>query len=368
MATHVSQGHHNAGAVSSDTVSISPSAAGNVLILAFCGDGNPIAAAGVSGVASTWTKITGASEGLTNGTYQEMWYGTGLTTGAGTVTVTFAGAQASFDEIYIDEYSPASGTGWAVGASGILNQSAVTAFNYPNLTSPGSGSSFYHGVGIVQHTGSAGSTSGFTYYTWSFTNNEACYNVAIANSTAYQPAANQNISGTVNALGIIMQETGGGGSPPVVTVEAKVTPKRTRPRVGQPTYIVPAVVNIPTAQFPPSIVEVKPRRTTAPKQKEPLRIVPAPVQAAGPAPQVTTIAQVKPRKLAPVHKIRLVLTQPPAILAAGAAPVVTRIALVKPRRLAPVQQLHVGQRLGAPVVTGATSQVQLGLPIVGVGS
>lgn len=179
---------------------------------------------------------------------------------------------------------------------------------------------------------------------------------------------NLGVSGT-GANGLIYQEvTGGGGSPPVVTVEAKVRPKPTRPRVGQPTYIVPAVVNIPTAQFPPSISVVKPRRLAALKQKEPLRIVPAPVQAAGPAPQVTAIAKVTPKRLAPVHKVRLVLTQPPAILAAGAAPVVTRIALVKPRRLAPVQALHVGQRLGAPVVTGATSQVQLGLPIVGVGS
>lgn len=193
--------------VSSTTLSDSPTNLGDVIVLSTQVPAGGVTMSGVSGGGvSTWTKVA-ANNG--NGTVNrvEIWMGTVTTTGAGTITVTYSGAQGA-NEVTATEFT-ASGvtanTTWGVDMSGNqLNTTSSTTVTYPSLISEGNAEVYYGYAQVQNSPGTAGSTSGFSYIVTNTQKNVIAYATPTVSNVAYQPTANQNASGQSNTLGVIL--------------------------------------------------------------------------------------------------------------------------------------------------------------------
>ena len=146
-----------------NTVNVSPTTAGNEMVLFTQIPTSGVSVSSISGGGVTnWSRVV-FNNG--NGTVNrvEMWAGTVSTTGSSTITVTYS-ASPGANEISVTEFTAAgvnASTSWGIQSSSYqLNSSASTTVTYPNLTSV-NGSELYVGYAQVQNPpATSGSTSG----------------------------------------------------------------------------------------------------------------------------------------------------------------------------------------------------------------
>ncbi len=199
---------HEWDANNQTTLSVSPSTAGDEMVLTTQIPTGGVTVSGVSGGGvTTWNKVI-ANSG--NGTVNrvEMWVGTVTTTGGATITVTYVGGSAGSNEITTTEFTAAgvnANTSWGIESSASqLNSTSSTTVTYPNMTAV-NGSELYVGYAQVQNApATSGSTTGFAYIQTSTQHNMITYNTSLAANTAYQPTANQNSSGQSNTVAAIL--------------------------------------------------------------------------------------------------------------------------------------------------------------------
>ncbi len=186
------------------TLSDSPANIGDLLVLTTqIPTGSDSVSSISGGGVTTWTKVNVAPSGGSVNRV-EMWMGTVTTTGAGTITVTYASGPGT-NEITATEFTAAgvnSSTVWGVDKTGASLNSSSNTISYPNLTSEGAGE-VYVGYAQAQNAGTAGSYTGFSYIVTG-QNNVITYDTSTAAATAYTPTATEATAGQSNAVGAII--------------------------------------------------------------------------------------------------------------------------------------------------------------------
>jgi hypothetical protein len=129
--------------ISSAVISVTPVAAGDLLVVSAVAGNGAVISSVVGGGVSTW--ISGPQGGA--GEYQ--WYGTVTTAGVVNLTVTWATAN-TVHSISVDEYSSGLGstTLWTVQAPAAVNGSASTTILFPGVTLPAVGNPIYIGYAV----------------------------------------------------------------------------------------------------------------------------------------------------------------------------------------------------------------------------
>ena len=196
------------------TLAVTPQHVGDLLLLVVKTTSTTISASSVGGGGvGTWTRAEGPYTGYA-GHDLEIWTGTVATTGSSTITVTFsASVSATYTELAAQEFSASSGSSTAWGldtAAGISNASSTTVTS-PPLTPSGSGE-LYLAYDGVANTGSAGTTSGFTYSVTSDAD-VATYDTSV--STAVQPTAKQSPAGVSGAVAVLVEASSSVPAPTV---------------------------------------------------------------------------------------------------------------------------------------------------------
>ena len=166
--------HTNQPSQSTETISVSPAAAGNVLAMVietkFPSGVPSFTASGASGGGvTTWNKATSSLtiDGIHG---QELWWGVVTTSGPSTITVSYtsgstSGNAQSATALDVQEFHSSSGTStvWSLDVTGVVDTGVpTTAPNYPTLT-PTSTKEAYFGLLSVPGSVSAGSTPGVVY-------------------------------------------------------------------------------------------------------------------------------------------------------------------------------------------------------------
>jgi hypothetical protein len=185
------------------TLAVSPQHAGDLLTLAVKVSSPTVTVASVSGGGVTsWTRVEGPYTGYA-GNDLEIWTGTVSTTGASTISVSFSGAVTSvYTGLASHEFSASSGssTVWGTDAHGGISGASSTTVTFPKLTPTGTGE-LYFGYAAVANTGSAGTTSGFSYGTTADADVVA-YDTGV--SGAVQPTAKQSPAGVSGGVAVLI--------------------------------------------------------------------------------------------------------------------------------------------------------------------
>ncbi len=166
------------------TLSVAPHTVGNLMALAI--KDNVYVASVSGGGVSQWHVVTRHDGNL----HEEIWEGTVTTTGASAITVTYRTTPGINCELAAQEFTSGLGanTNWFVAAQGSITNVASTTMTYPTLKAPETGG-LYWGYGYTGGTGSAGSTSGFSYKVTSVGTNVIAYDPTMAAGTSYSPTA-----------------------------------------------------------------------------------------------------------------------------------------------------------------------------------
>ncbi len=145
---------------------------------------NTLTATSVSGGGvTTWTRAI-QYVGVNEPREYEIWYGVVTSTGTSSITFTLSGSNTGFVAEYeAQEFTAGLGAGttWSLDTTGHQETVSSTTVTYPSLM-PAAAGELYYGFADMPSTPSAGSTTGFTYFT-----------TADANQTAYNPAAGSGL-------------------------------------------------------------------------------------------------------------------------------------------------------------------------------
>ena len=144
-----------------NTISVSPTTVGDILVLGYA-DGSSAATAVSGGGVATWTKI-GGTETLS---HTELWYGVVVTAGASSITVTNAGASYTTTVLAVRQFTGGTGGTWAQDPANSTtysnaNVSGVSG-NYPSMI-PAQAGELYLGIYAGVGGPIGGATAGFTY-------------------------------------------------------------------------------------------------------------------------------------------------------------------------------------------------------------
>jgi RHS repeat-associated protein len=184
------------------SLSVDPVNGGDAFVLAIKVASSSVTVASVTGGGATWQHLTSESSSSRD---VELWMGTITTTGSSTISVSYSGSVAS-DSIELDAQEYTNGTGsttaWSKDvAGGLSNTSSSTTVTFPTLT-PSSPAELYVGYARMDYTGSAGSTSGFTYDVTSPNLDLYIYNSNVSSSVS--PTGDQATAGTSLAVGALI--------------------------------------------------------------------------------------------------------------------------------------------------------------------
>ncbi len=197
------------------TVGVAPQHQGDLLVLVIKDNTTSVMAASVSGGGvGTWTRVEGPYTGY-GGHDLEMWTGIVTTTGASTITVTFSSSVASvYVGLAAQEFSASgSGTVWGIDTGTGISNASGTSVTYPALA-PGGTGELYFGYATVANTGSAGSSSGFTYIPTS-DGDVAAYDANV--SGAVQPTTTQSPAGVSGGVAVLITASNPSPTTPTVT-------------------------------------------------------------------------------------------------------------------------------------------------------
>jgi hypothetical protein len=218
------------------TFTLNPSHVGDLFIASISAASTTVFATGITSSNITWTQAGTAFEGAAaGGTYCTVWLGKVTATGNQTQTISFSGATPSVHG-FAQEFSSTAGS-WAVdGSQGNLNANTATC---PSLT-PSQAGDIYWCAPFEAGSGSAGSTTGYTYF-HDAASDEGCYNPACTTSAQAPVFGN---SDTRTGIAILIKETGGAGAAPYPLIPpAPFTPMGFRQYAitpPLPTVIIPA--------------------------------------------------------------------------------------------------------------------------------
>jgi hypothetical protein len=205
------QTHTNQPAVQQESLPVSPSAVGDVLVLAveakFPNSASFTAATVTGGGVGTWQK---ALSYLTLDGYHglELWWGVVTQTGASTVTVGYtsgstSGTSESATSLDVQELRASTGaaTMWAVDTRGLVDTGlASTNPVYPTLT-PAAANEAYVGYLAIPGWVNNGSTPGVTYQT-DARGNQVVYDASV--SSTITPSTTSN-SQTFASIGLLLR-------------------------------------------------------------------------------------------------------------------------------------------------------------------
>ena len=213
----------NNNATGLSSLSVSPQAVGDALVLGVKISSSSVTVSSISGGHATWSKLTNSVDSSQTRDV-ELWLGTVTSTGSASISVTYSGSVSSINtELDVQEFSNGTGssTTWTkdvVGAS--QNDTSSTTITWPTLTAAGA-SELYVGFGRAASTPSAGGTSGFTYNT-STNSDPYIFNPNI--SGAVSPVQPQSPTGQSLTVGTLLEASGtaSSGSSAITTVGSYV--------------------------------------------------------------------------------------------------------------------------------------------------
>ena len=187
------------------TLSVSPQNAGDALVLSVGVFTTGITVSSVSGGGATWQRLTntGSSADV------ELWLGTVTSTGPASISLTYSSASVASHYVDLDVQEYTNGTGplttWSSDVVGSTNNSSsTTSVVFPTLT-PSATHELYVGFGSLDNSGSAGSSSGFTYLTNSW-GNLYIYDPDV--SSVVSPTGVQSPAGVFDAVGALLIASG----------------------------------------------------------------------------------------------------------------------------------------------------------------
>ena len=196
------------------TLSVSPQHVGDLLALVVKISSSTITASSVSGGGvGTWARAVGPYSGY-GGDDLEIWTGTVTTTGPGTVTVAFSSSvSAIYTGLAAQEFAASgSNPSWGIDTGAGISNASSTTVTFPKLTPQGSGEAYF-AYDAVANTGSAGTTSGFTYTTTS-DGDVAAYDTGV--SGAVQPTAIESPAGVSGGVAVLITASST-PAPPIVS-------------------------------------------------------------------------------------------------------------------------------------------------------
>ncbi len=207
----------NKNGAGTSTLSVSPQHVGDLVTLAVKIASATVTASGVSGGGvATWSRAEGPYAGY-SGYDLELWSGTVTATGSSTVTVSFSGSVSAVNVgLAAQEFTSSSGssTTWAVDTGGAIDNASSTTATFPKLTPSGTGE-VYFGYDAIAQTGSAGSTSGFTYATTADAD-VVTYDTDVTG--AVQPTATQSPAGVSGGVAVLVTASGVAPAPTVTAL------------------------------------------------------------------------------------------------------------------------------------------------------
>lgn len=177
------------------SLSVTPTRIGDLMtFFVYASKGNTVTTA-PSGCGITWSQIVSANS-------EYMYRGIVTSTASCSISLGLSTPSAPIDELAAQEWTTGSANGsWVIDASGTINNASSTTVTYPSLT-PQSTKDLYVGYAIGTSTMSAGSTSGYTYFSGAGADMYGAYNTSV--SAATQPTASQSGTSTSIAAGALI--------------------------------------------------------------------------------------------------------------------------------------------------------------------
>lgn len=189
------------GGGASYDLAVSPTAVGDIFLLALTNYGSAVPITGVTGGGVTgWTQLIAGSVGGTGPSNDSIWWGTITTAGASTVHITSSSTNVS---AWCQQFNSSSAGAWTAGTTNSTSGTG-TSFNAASLTPTTSGSlyatlSFLSGFQI-----GSGGTAGFVYdVTYGGVDPGVAYNLA-AGTTAQSPAFTCSSSSPWVSLAVVL--------------------------------------------------------------------------------------------------------------------------------------------------------------------
>jgi hypothetical protein len=160
-----------------------------------------------SGQYGAWTRIAGPFNGGNTSSDIEIWMGSVITTGSGTITYVGSSSVASFtNRMVVREFTAGFGlrTRWLLDAAGTKTNTTSTTITFPTLVASFS-AELYIGWGIAGTTAStSGATSGYTVQL-DPNNNPFMWNASVSGSQS--PTCAQSPTGLSNVVSAIIYAT-----------------------------------------------------------------------------------------------------------------------------------------------------------------
>lgn len=160
------------------TFSLNPVNVGDLFIATVAAESTTVFAIGITSTNITWKQVgktfSGPGTFSGNAAFYNVWLGKSTATGAATQTVVFNTTPTPVIRGWAQEYSSTLGAWVLDGVQGNFAANGVAAF--PSLT-PTQAGDIYWAWGLEAGFGSAGSTSGFTYFL-DASSSEGCWNAA----------------------------------------------------------------------------------------------------------------------------------------------------------------------------------------------
>lgn len=185
------------------TVSVNSANVGDALLLSINVGSSSVTVSSVTGGGATWTKVTSGGTGRD----LELWLGKVTSSGPSTITVAYSGSVTSTSiELASQEFTNGTGsaTTWTTDATGSSSSSTATStVAFPSLSASGTGE-LYLASAWIQNTGSAGTTSGFTYDVTGL-QNLITFNPNASGTLS--PTAVQSPAGTYQSVAVLLKAT-----------------------------------------------------------------------------------------------------------------------------------------------------------------
>jgi hypothetical protein len=191
------------------SLAVAPGNVGDAWVLAIHLESTWATISSVTGGGTTWRRIVGPfADNLSfPGGDNELWGGVITTTGPSLITISGTSSLAHVNT-FLDAQEFSAGLGastkWAVDATswGAQNNAWSSAVSFPTLTSSPGSVDLYIGYAWVANTGSAGTTSGFSYR-MDGSANVVAYNGGVSGSVS--PAAAQSPPGPSVSMAVLVK-------------------------------------------------------------------------------------------------------------------------------------------------------------------
>ncbi|WP_027947223.1 hypothetical protein [Amycolatopsis taiwanensis] len=226
------------------SLTVTPTAVGNAIILAVDVLSDYISSTQVTGGNCTWTRLYGPVIDDVPILY-DLWLGVATSTGPATVQLGFSGNVGGiWVETVASQFRSSRGpaASWTLDTATLQLNADSTEVPFPALTPAGPGE-LYWGYAVVDNTGEPGDSAGWTFQL-ADTNNIVAFKTWVGAGDA--PTAHQAVPGFSRVVAVLL----GDGSPttPTSTAPPAVVSRTTRPRPPRLPQFRLAIANTTTGQ------------------------------------------------------------------------------------------------------------------------